>query len=271
MSDETSGPAKPTPSRAPGRLAGKRVLITGTAGGQGHAAQRLFAAEGARIAGCDLQPGGAETSADELIRQGYDVTGTTVDLRDESAARAWVEDSAARLGGIDVLYNNAAGFGFAPFGEMTFALWRHVLSAELDLVFTVTNAAWKPLVDGGGSLINVGSISAIRGIAPLGQAAHAAAKGAVISLTRTLAAEGAAVGIRANAISPGFVDSPAAQEAAKEHGTEMRDYMVDLHLLRRPGSGTDTAAMALYLASDESAWVTGQNFVIDGGWSAGFR
>lgn len=252
-----------------GRLAGKRVLLTGTGGGQGQAAQALFVREGARLVGCDVQPGRAETTAGALAAEGHDVWGTTVDLTDPHAAASWVTEGADRLGGIDVLYNNAAGFGFAPFGEMSYELWKNTLSAELDLVFTVTSAAWPHLAAaGGGAIINVGSISGVRGIAPLGQAAHSAAKGAIIALTKTLAAEGAAIGIRANAISPGFVTSPATDKAVDDNA---REYMVGLQLIRRPGTGDDIAALALYLASDESSWVTGQNICIDGGWSAGFR
>jgi meso-butanediol dehydrogenase / (S,S)-butanediol dehydrogenase / diacetyl reductase len=100
-----------------GRLAGKRVLLTGTGGGQGQAAQALFVREGARVVGCDVQPGRAETTAGALAAEGYDVWGTTVDLTDPHAAACWVTEGADRLGGIDVLYNNAAGFGFAPFGR----------------------------------------------------------------------------------------------------------------------------------------------------------
>jgi meso-butanediol dehydrogenase / (S,S)-butanediol dehydrogenase / diacetyl reductase len=257
------------PARTPGRLAGKRVLLTGTGGGQGKAAQALFAREGARVVGCDVQAGQAQATAETLASEGYDVWGATVDLTDPEAAASWVEEGAARLGGVDVLYNNAAGFGFAPFSEMTYELWKHTLRVELDLVFTVTKPAWRHLAaDKGGSIINVGSISGIRGVAPLGQAAHSAAKGGVIALTRTLAAEGATVGIRANVISPGFVGTPATDAAVDEEG---RNYMMGLHLIQRPGTGDDIAALALYLASDESSWVTGQNIAIDGGWSAGFR
>lgn len=177
----------------PGRLAGKRVLLAGTAGGQGRAAQERFAQEGARVVGCDVQDGAAETTARELADKDHDLWGTTVDLANPDAASAWVSEGIDRLGGVDVRYNNAAGFGFAPFGEMSYELWKHTLTVELDLVFTVTRAAWPHFVAGGGdSIINVGSISGIRGIAPLGQAAHSAAKGRVIALTRTLAAEGAA-------------------------------------------------------------------------------
>src|SRR5947209_15880996 len=99
----------PSNGSAAGRLAGKRVLLTGTAGGQGAAAQRLFAEHGARIIGCDVQPGASEATADELRAEGFDVEGWQVDLSDPDAARAWVESAAEKLDGIDVLYNNAAG------------------------------------------------------------------------------------------------------------------------------------------------------------------
>ena len=251
------------------RLQGKRVLITGTAGGQGEAAQAMFAREGARIVGCDVQPGAAERTAALLHADGFDVSGHTVDISDPAAAERWVTDGVGHLGGLDVLYNNAAGYGFAPFAEMTLALWRHVMLVELDIIFHTTQPAWKHLVEaGGGSIINTASMSAVRGIAPLGQAAHAAAKGGVIALTRTLAAEGASDGIRANAISPGFVKTPATDAAV---GDELRAFQMGMHLIRRPGTGDDIAYLAVYLASDESSWVTGQNYSVDGGVTAGFR
>jgi meso-butanediol dehydrogenase / (S,S)-butanediol dehydrogenase / diacetyl reductase len=251
------------------RLEGKRVLITGTAGGQGEAAQRLFAAEGARVIGCDLQEGAAEATAAPLREAGHEVHGDTVDLSDAQAAGDWVDSAAERLGGIDVLYNNAAGFGFAPFADMTHELFRHVLKVELELVFNTIKPGWDHMLKGGGgSIVNTASYSALRGIAPLGQVAHAAAKGGVVSMTKSLAAEGAADGIRANAISPGFVKSPATDAAVPQEG---REWQLSKHLIQRPGSGEDIAYMALYLASDESAWVTGQNFSVDGGATAGFR
>jgi meso-butanediol dehydrogenase/(S,S)-butanediol dehydrogenase/diacetyl reductase len=254
-------------TRRGGRLQGKRVLITGTGGGQGEAAQRLFASEGARVVGCDLK-GAAEVSAEALRAEGFDVTGHTVDLSDNAEAAAWVQDAAAGLGGIDVLYNNAAGFGFAPFSAMTLDLWRHVMSVELDLVFHTTNAAWPLLCENGGVLVNTASYAALRGIEPLGQVAHAAAKGGVISMTRALAAEGARYGVRANSISPGFVSSPATESAVDPAG---RAWQLSNHLIQRPGTGDDIAYMAVYLASDESSWVTGQNFSVDGGATAGWR
>ena len=251
------------------RLEGKRVLITGTAGGQGEAAQKLFAEEGARVIGCDLQEGAADETAAVLRGAGHDVQGDTVDLADPEAAGAWIESAAERLGGIDVLYNNAAGFGFAPFAEMTHELFRHVLRVELEIVFNTISPTWKHmLADGGGSIVNTASYSALRGIAPLGQVAHAAAKGGVVAMTKSLAAEGAADGIRVNAMSPGFVKSPATDAAVPQEG---REWQLSNHLIQRSGLGEDVAYLALYLASDESSWVTGQNFSIDGGATAGWR
>jgi NAD(P)-dependent dehydrogenase (short-subunit alcohol dehydrogenase family) len=251
------------------RLEGKRVLITGTAGGQGEAAQRLFAEEGARVIGCDLQEGAAEKTAEVLRGEGHDVNGFTVDLAEPEGAKKWVDDAAEALGGIDVLYNNAAGFGFAPFAEMEIELFRHVLRVELEIVFNTISAAWPHLLAGeGGSIINTASYSALRGIAPLGQVAHSAAKGGVVAMTRSLAAEGAPDGIRANAMSPGFVKSPATDAAVPKEG---REWQLSNHLIQRSGLGEDIAYLALYLASDESSWVTGQNYSIDGGATAGWR
>ena len=105
-----------------GRLNGKRVLITGTAGGQGEAAQRLFAQRGARVFGRDLREGAADASAEKLRAEGFDVQGRDIDLSDAAAATAWVQEGVDHLGGIDVLYNNAAGFGFAPFSKMNLDL-----------------------------------------------------------------------------------------------------------------------------------------------------
>ena len=251
-----------------GRLAGKRILITGTAGGQGEAAQRLFVEQGARVVGCDLRPGAADATAAPLRDRGHDVWGDDVDLSDHAAAAGWVATAVERLGGIDVLYNNAAGFGFTAFSKMTLELWRHVMNVELDIVFHTTSPAWKHLCDGGGVVINTASYSALRGIGPLGQVAHAAAKGGVLAMSRSLAAEGAEFGVRVNAISPGFVSTPATDSAVDETG---RAWQMANHLIQRPGTGLDIAYLALYLASDESSWVTGQNFSIDGGATAGWR
>jgi NAD(P)-dependent dehydrogenase (short-subunit alcohol dehydrogenase family) len=249
-----------------GRLAGKRILISGTAGGQGAAAQRLFCEEGAAVVGCDLHEGAAEATAEALRALGYEAQARTVDLSDPDAAREWVEWGAAQLGGIDVLYNNASATRLAPFEEMTIEEWRFTIVNELDLLFYTTSPAWPHLKSSRGSIINTASVCATIGERTLGFAAHAAAKGGVLAFTRQLAAEGAPHGIRANTISPGFIDSPATQVVPAEY---RRRVVNRLHMLPREGTPDDVANLALYLASDESSFATGANFVIDAGWTSG--
>jgi NAD(P)-dependent dehydrogenase (short-subunit alcohol dehydrogenase family) len=251
------------------RLEGKRVLITGTAGGQGTVAQERFAREGARVIGCDIREGAAELSAKSLSDAGFDVHGSTVDLSDPDQAEAWIEESVDALGGIDVLYNNGAGAGFAPFEDMSLEMWRHVIHHELDIIFHTTHPAWKHLRrTGNASVINTASMSGLRGIAPLGQAAHSAAKGGIIALTRSLAAEGAEHGIRVNAISPGLVKTPGTDAFVVG---ELREFQLNMHMIRRVGLPEDVVNMAVFLASDEASWITGQNYSVDGGVTAGFR
>jgi meso-butanediol dehydrogenase/(S,S)-butanediol dehydrogenase/diacetyl reductase len=250
------------------RLEGKRVLITGTAGVIGGATQTLFAQEGARVIGCDVRDGGAESAAAELREQGHDVQGNTVDLGDPKASEDWIHESAAALGGIDVLFNNAADTRCAPFADMDLESWRYAMRLELDILFHTTQPAWKYLVDGGASVINTASMTSLRGMGGLGHAAHATAKGGVAAFTRALAAEGAEDGVRVNAISPGFVKGPATDATVP---ADLLAYVMSMHLIRRPGTGEDIGHMAVYLASDESTWVTGQNFSVDGGVTAGFR
>jgi NAD(P)-dependent dehydrogenase (short-subunit alcohol dehydrogenase family) len=243
-------------------------LITGTAGVIGAASQALFAKEGARIIGCDVREDGADGTAAALRAEGHDVHGHTVDLGDPVASEEWIHTAAESLGGIDVLFNNAADTRFAPFAEMELETWRYAMRLELDIMFHTTHPAWTYLLDGGGSVINTASMTALRGIAHLGHIAHATTKGGVAAFTRALAAEGAEHGVRVNAISPGFVAGPATDATVP---ADLLAYIMNMHLIRRPGTGDDIAYMAVYLASDESAWVTGQNFSVDGGVTAGYR
>lgn len=251
-----------------GRLAGKVALITGTAGGQGAAAARLFAAEGATVVGCDLDFGRAHVVAEEIVSAGGEMTvDAPVDLADPDAAAAWVNAAAERAGGIDVLYNNASTPWVGPFAEMTFENWRFTQRNELDLIFTVTSAAWPHLVArGGGVIINTASVSAYRGATFIEQAAHGAAKGGVLAITRHLAASGARHGIRANSISPGLIVTPQIAEFLDEPGHPVHE-MRRTHPLGRLGDPEDVARVALFLASDEAAYLNAVDIVVDGGQS----
>jgi meso-butanediol dehydrogenase/(S,S)-butanediol dehydrogenase/diacetyl reductase len=251
-----------------GRLEGKAVLITGTAGGQGAAAARLFAAEGAIVAGCDLDAERCVTVCAEVRAAGGAMTvSAPVDLADPDAAAAWVTDAVSACGGIDVLYNNASAPRVGPFAAVTYDDWRFTLRNELDLIFTVTSAAWPHLVArGGGVVINTASVSAHRGAQFIEQAAHGAAKGGVLAVTRHLAASGAPHGIRANSISPGLTVTPQIEPFLNEPGHPVHE-MLTTHPLRRLGRSEDVARVALFLASDDAAYLNAVDIVVDGGQS----
>jgi meso-butanediol dehydrogenase/(S,S)-butanediol dehydrogenase/diacetyl reductase len=251
------------------RLAGKVALITGTAGGQGRAAALLFAQEGARIVGCDLKEEPSRETVAMVQAAGGTMTAMEpVDLGDSATARAWVNEAAAVYGGFDILYNNASLPRFASIATMSDEDWHYTIRNELHLMFYACSAAWPHLVArGGGSIINIGSISGIAAMPDTpGSIAHATTKGAVIAMTRELALEGGPHGIRANTISPGAILTPATEPAFADPEF-MRVHTANT-MLGRIGTPEDIARAALFLASDESSWVTGTNFLIDGGFSA---
>ena len=251
-----------------GRLEAKVALVTGTGGGIGRAAATLFAHEGATVVGCDLHVARAEETL-ELVRGagGTMTSAAPVDLADEDAGRVWIDGAAAEHGGIDVLFNNAGLTSFAPLEKVTFDDWSFTMRNELDLVFLACKHAWPHLrARGGGSVVNVGSTAGMTGSLTLQRTSHTASKGAVIALTRQLAAEGARHGIRVNSVSPGMTVTPQTQHLFDdpEHPISR---IADHIPLGRPGLPEDVAHCALFLASDESSYVTGANLVVDGGWS----
>jgi meso-butanediol dehydrogenase/(S,S)-butanediol dehydrogenase/diacetyl reductase len=250
-----------------GRLAGKVALITGTGGAQGRAAAELFCSEGARVVGCDVNVTENARTVDVVTQSGGDMVGMApVDLGDSQEARRWVTDAVAVHGGIDILFNNAAAPRFAPIADLTDEDWHYTIRNELDLIFYVTQAAWPHLVATGGVIVNTASVQGVVGIAMNGGLAHAATKAGVIAMTRQMAAEGAPHGIRANSISPGTIATPATRGLFAEK--DMLTAVLAPLLIKRLGQPSDVAALAIYLASDEASYVTGANFMIDGGLTA---
>jgi meso-butanediol dehydrogenase/(S,S)-butanediol dehydrogenase/diacetyl reductase len=231
---------------------GKVVLITGTAGGQGAAAAKLFREAGATVVGCDVQP----------------VPGIPqVDLTDEEATRSWIDDAAAQHGRIDVLYANAGATRFSPLEETSKEEWDFVLRHELDVVFLPVKHAWRHLRKRGGSVVLVGSTAGLTGSMTNSRVAHTVTKGGVIALTRQLAAEGAPHGIRVNCVSPGMIETPATRQDLLAEGHPMRRIAGSIPL-GRIGQPEEVARCALFLAGDDASYVTGANLVVDGGWSA---
>ena len=252
-----------------GRLAGKIALITGVGGGMGVAAASMFAAEGARVVGCDLAAEGAAATQSAVRAQGGEITCMGgVDLGDADAARAWVDDAVATYDGVDVLYNNASAQRFGAVDELSVEDWDFTMRNELSLVYYTVRAAWPHLkAHGGGAIINVGSIAALRGVEFMPQNAHSTAKGGVLALTLQLVVEGGPHGIRANAISPGLVETPNTAPMLADPSERMRSVVLDRIPLGRHGQAADVVNAAIFLASDESAWVSGANIVVDGGSS----
>ncbi len=250
------------------RLTGKVCVITGTGGSMGRVAAKMFAAQGARVVGCDIDEASSEATVEEVKAAGGEmVTTAPCDLSKAIGAQQVIDLAIERFGRIDVLYNNAGMAYFDWLPDMSYETFRRTLDHEVDVVFHVTKAAWPHLIaSGGGSIINVGSVSGKRAYQVLPALAHTAAKGAVIALTRQLAMEGGPHGIRANSISPGLVitnQTKAFMEIPSWWGP-----MKSKLMLGRAGTPEDVVPCAVFLASDEASWITGADIAIDGGTTA---
>lgn len=251
-----------------GRLEGKVALITGIASGLGRAAALLFAAEGAKVVGCDVYEAGCQqTVASIHAAGGIAVSLQPCDPSEPEQAQALINFAVEQFGGIDVLYNNAAAVHFATIEEMTHEMWRATMKGELDIVFNACKAAWPHLKRRGGSIINCGSVSGKIAYEVLPALAHAAGKGGVIAMTHQLAMEGGPHAIRANSISPGLVKT-GGTAPLMENPAWMAPMRRKLMLAGQVGTPEDIAYCALYLASDEARWVTGADFAVDGGTTA---
>lgn len=252
-----------------GRLEGKVVLLTGIGSGMGRVTAQLLAREGATVVGCDLNPKGAAETVRLVEAEGGIIDSSApVDLSKRSDVATWIEGAVGKHGRIDVLYNNASMPKFAPFAEQSDEDYLFTIDNELHLVWRACQLAWPHLAKVGGAIVNIGSGAGLEGVRTLPQAAHAAAKGAVMALTRQLAAEGIAVGIRVNSVSPGVMGTPPVLAMYEEMGANAPvATVVERTITGKPGDPIAVAYAGLYLASDEAAWVTGINIVVDGGAS----
>ena len=252
-----------------GRLEGKVAFISGTAGGMGRAAARVFATEGARVFGCDVD-GDGQRETERLVREagGEIASLAPVDLSTAEGAEQWIGEGIERYGRIDILYNNASRLRLGAFGEQSFEDWEFTIDNELHLPFHCTRAAWPHLIAaGGGVIINVGSVAAIRGALFAPMSAHGVAKAGMVSFTRHLAAAGADLGIRSVAISPGMTRTPATQPHFDDPANPIEGLKA-ITPSRRAAEPEDIVRVAAFMASDEAAYVNGANIVVDGGVSA---
>lgn len=252
------------------RLANKVVLITGSGSGQGRAAACLFARQGARIVVSDVNTAGGEETVRLVREAGGEASFRAADVSSAADVEALVRATVQTYGGLHVLYNNAAiwsGRGLDNFvTELDEDGWDRIINVNLKGVYLCCKYGIPALIDaGGGSVINTASAAGLIGSRNRSHA-YSASKGGVIALTRALAVAYARHGVRVNAICPGGVDTPMITAMIETDDRYQR--FASAHPLGRMGTPEDIAYFALYLASDESSWVTGGVFPIDGGFSA---
>jgi 3alpha(or 20beta)-hydroxysteroid dehydrogenase len=246
-----------------GRLEGKVAVVTGAARGQGEAHVRRFVAEGAKVVATDVLEDDGEALAAAL---GDDVVFLAHDVADETRWTEVVEQAETAFGGIDVLVNNAGIARMAPLVDMTSDDYLDVIKVnQVGVFFGMRAVAPAMRRRGGGSIVNISSVDGMAGIANV--IGYVASKFAVRGMTKTAAVELGPLGIRVNSVHPGGVDTPMIRPP----GFEAVDYDAMFARLPIPRCGTpeDIAALVLFLASDESSYITGTEHVIDGGLLAG--
>ena len=241
-----------------GRLDGKVALVTGAASGIGLACARRFGDEGAKVVGVDVQPG-----PDGDVR--------VADVADESSIRDAVDAVVHDHGRLDVVLNAAGVAGGGPIHLLDAAEWERVIRVNLTGTFLVCKHALTHMVEQeSGSLVNISSIEGVEGTE--GGSSYNASKGAVVLLTKNLAIDYGRVGVRANCICPGFIETPMFESVMSLEGMQpVREQYREAHMLGRFGRPDEIAAAAAFLASDDASFVTGHALVVDGGFTAGMR
>jgi NAD(P)-dependent dehydrogenase (short-subunit alcohol dehydrogenase family) len=250
----------------PLRLASKTILVTGAGSGMGRVATRIFASHGANVVAADLNEAGLQQTideaGDELSAQIVPVVGN-VTVEDD--IKRIVAEGSARFGTINVLYNNA---GIMPEADTSVVdtdpdLWDTVQSVNVKSIFLICKHTIPLMIEaGGGSIVNIASFVALIGCSNP-QDAYTASKGSVISLTRSLAVQYGRKGIRANAICPGPILTPMTEQLFPNEEEKMKRF--NRIPLGRFGRAEDIVNAGVFLASDESSWMTGTQFVVDGG------
>ena len=251
------------------RLKDRVALVSASASGIGQAIAELFAAEGASIIGVDVDEKGGKATTEKIRSQGGRGIFHRGDVGSEADVRAAVEAGQREFGKIDVLANIVGIASEAPCHKMELSDWDRIIRVNLTSMFLACKYVLPGMIARKhGSIVNMSSVQGLLGLA--GYPHYAASKGGVISLTRQLAREYASSGIRVNCIAPGTIDTPLNLQVLEraENPEALRAAWVKMHPLGRLGTPLEVAYGALYLASDESSWVTGQCLVIDGGLTA---
>lgn len=242
------------------RLADKTAIVTGAAQGIGKAIALRYAEEGANLVLGDIKLAGAEATAKMAHDCGASAIALHTDVTDRTAVEAMVDTGINEFGGIDVLVNNAGIFFNAPFEQMTDDQWNRMMDVNLKSLFVVSQTVIRHWLAAAspGVVINLASISSVITFAD--SSAYCTAKAGVAALTRCLALEFGPHGIRANSMAPGVIETDIVPDP-----TAVRERAQKLPL-RRTGQPEDVADLALFLASDESRYITGEMIFVDGGW-----
>ncbi len=255
------------------RLQDKVAVITGAASGIGLEIARTFAGEGALVVIADLNQAGADAAAASLDPTGKRALGVAMDVTDEAQVDAGMARAVAVFGRIDILVSNAGIQTVAPIESFEFAKWKQLLSIHLDGAFLTTRAALRTMYrQGSGSIIYMGSVHS-KEASPL-KAPYVTAKHGLIGLAKVVAKEGAAHGVRANVICPGFVRTPLVEKQIPEQAKELgisEEEVVKTVMLKETVDGEfttveDVAQAALFFASFQSNALTGQSLVVSHGW-----
>jgi NAD(P)-dependent dehydrogenase (short-subunit alcohol dehydrogenase family) len=250
-----------------GRVGGKVAIVTGAASGIGAVTAQLLAEHGASVVVADIDSGAAERCAAKIRMANGSAVAIGFDLGDEASISALVEQVCDEFGGLDILLNNAAATRLAAFEDGAISkarasVWDETLRINVRGTMLATRlAAEKMIYRGGGSIINMSSVAAVQG--DLGHAAYGASKSAINAITAYAATEFGKSGVRVNAIAPGLIVTEIAHESG--HAESLTAIMERNHLTPRVGRPMDVAYMVLYLASDESEFVTGSVMRVDGG------
>ncbi len=248
------------------RLADKVILVTGAASGMGRVATRMFAEQGAKVIAADIDARALSAAVGELdAALAESVLAVTGNVASDADVARMIEEGIARFGKLSVLYNNA---GIMPdedtsVVETSEATWERVLDVNLKSIFLVCKHGIPKLIEaGGGSVINIASFVALMGCT-VPQDAYTASKGGVLSLTRSLAVQYGPQGVRANALCPGPIMTPMLETLFPNEEEKMK--RLNRIPLGRFGRAEDIVWAGVFLASDESSWMTGSQFVVDGG------
>ncbi|SPB13564.1 3-hydroxybutyrate dehydrogenase [Caballeronia novacaledonica] len=255
-------------------LQGKVALVTGAASGIGEETARKLAADGAAVVIADLNLANAQKVADSIVEAGGRAIAVSMDVTSEDAVNAGIEETVAKLGGIDVLVSNAGIQIVAPIEEYAYADWKKMLAIHLDGAFLTTKAAIKHMYASGkgGSIIYMGSVHSHE--ASKLKSAYVTAKHGLLGLARVVAKEGGPRGVRANVVCPGFVRTPLVEkqipEQAKALGISEADVVKNV-MLKETVDGEfttvdDVANTVAFLAGFESNALTGQSIVVSHGW-----